>query len=263
MTNKDFREQRMLELMTQLPQNKGEEWDTVVPVVDFAFSPHPDPVKARRQNIKRAMKALKPTKRWFAIPGFALIPFLGRHRYKHTDSPHRCVVDGADCRQLDYGELFDQYFRDPNTMQVETFHPTTGVIPGRGRKLGGTYCPQHMQLYHLMNEWIEQESHDSDTGFFKQMKKKGVSFVPVKRNTPKDQHPLIVKWTPAFIEAQKDGIPIMHYKNPVTGENDLTMIVFDNRVLESTMPQTTQLGSQMSVAQYHKLVEMAAAEETQ
>ena len=45
-----------------------------------------------------------------------------------------------------------------------------------------------------------------------------------------------VKWTPVFIEAQKDGIQIVHYTNPITGENDITMLVFDNRTLAATAP---------------------------
>ena len=90
-------------------------------------------------------------------------------------------------------------------------------------------------------EWIEQEAIESDKGFFKRLKKKGVAFIPVKRSHQKAEHPLIVKWEQAFIEAKKDGIPIMHYKNPVTGKNDITLLIFDNRVLEATMPQGTTI----------------------
>ena len=53
---------------------------------------------------------------------------------------------------------------------------------------------------------------------------------------------------------QKDGIPIHHYRNPVTGENDLTMVVFDNRVLQATAP-TGNVLTTMDMAQYHKVVE--------
>ena len=49
-------------------------------------------------------------------------------------------------------------------------------------------------------------------------------------------------------------------QNPITGENDITMIVFDNRLLANTMPQNTTLGSNMSVDKYYQMVEKAAKE---
>jgi hypothetical protein len=244
-------EDRMANLMGGLPQNRNVDWDAVMPVIEFEFSVNPDPVKARKENIKRAKKTLKPTKR--------LTGFFG---YRYSGTPFRCVITGVDCRQMDYGDLFNQYFRDPSTMQPRPFRPWTGVLEGSGRQLNGTYCPQAMQLYHLLQEWLEQEAQENERGFFKAMKKKGVKFVPIKKGPKKEEHPLIVKWTPAFIEAQRDGLPIIHYKNPVTGDNDITMIVFDNRILANTMPQNTTLGSNMSVEQYYKMVENAAKEES-
>ena len=107
--------------------------------------------------------------------------------------------------------------------------------------------------------WLKD---NSDNKFaIKAMKKKGVKFVPIKKSPKKEEAPLIVKWTPAFIEAQRAGLPIIHYKNPITGENDITMIVFDNRLLANTMPQNTTLGSNMSVDKYYQMVEKAAKEE--
>ena len=58
---------------------------------------------------------------------------------------------------------------------------------------------------------------------------------------------LMVKWEQAFIEAQKDGIPIVHYKNPITGENDITMIVFDNRILQSTIERANTISGKAFV----------------
>ena len=58
MTNED----RMSALMGQLPENRGLDWDAVMPVIEFTFSTHADPVRARKQNIKKAMKTLRPTK---------------------------------------------------------------------------------------------------------------------------------------------------------------------------------------------------------
>ena len=105
----------------------------------------------------------------------------------------------------------------------------------------GTYCPQHMQLYHLLTQWVEQEASESDKGFFKRMKAKGIAFVPVRREAKEESIPLLAKWEQAFIEAQKDGLPILHYTNPITGENDLTMIVFDNRLLKATSERANTL----------------------
>ena len=74
------------------------------------------------------------------------------------------------------------------------------------------------------------------------MKKKGVAFVPViKKKSTTPTHPLIEKWTPVFEEARKDGIQIQHYQNPETGENDLTFLIFDNRLLKVKKAQGTSL----------------------
>ena len=55
----NYREKRLLELMNNMPQANGDvNYDAVVPVVEFNFSDHPDPDKARNQNIKNAIKAL-------------------------------------------------------------------------------------------------------------------------------------------------------------------------------------------------------------
>ena len=238
----DFQQQRMVQMMSQMPQYGEGGYDDVVATVDFQLSTHPNPKKQRRQNIKRAIKALKPVK------GRLLF-----FRYRHT-KPYQCVIDGTNCMNADYGDLFDQYFRDPHTMEVRPFRPWSGVLPGKGRQLEGTYCPQHMMLYHNLMEWIEQEEAEADPGFFSKMAKRGVAFVPVKRSPKKEEHPLIVKWTPVFIEAQRDGIPSVHYRNPITGENDITMLVFDNRILQTSAPTGTVLKS-MDMAQYHQVVE--------
>ena len=243
----NYRDQRMLELMGSMPQNRTTQFNAVVPVVEFNFSEHADPDKARRQNIKRAIKALRPTKTWYTLPGTGWLPFIGRARFKYSSKqqPYICVIDGCDCRHLDYGDLWTTYFVDQTSGKIRPFMPWSGVITSRGVELYGTYCPQHMQLYHLLSDWIQQEE-SNDRGFFKNMKKRGVAFVPVvkKKNTD-NQHPLISKWNPVFEEALKDpGIEVIHYKNPVTGENDITTIVFDNRVLNTTPIRGNSLDSE-------------------
>ena len=230
----------MLKMMEDLPQNTESGYNAIIPVVEWEFAQTGDPVKDRRRNIKNAIKALKPVKRWFAVPGFGYIPFLGRTRWKYSEG-YRCVIDGCDCSTLDYGDLWEDYFKDPGTGIIRPFRPWTGVVAGAGTQLSGTYCPQHMQLYNLLTQWIEQDAAESDKGFFKRMKKKGVSFIPVRRESKVHAHPLMQKWDAAFIEAQKDGIPIIHYRNPVTGENDVTMLVFDNRLLQSVPERANTL----------------------
>ena len=112
----------------------------------------------------------------------------------------------------------------------------------------------------LVARSTEQQSQEDELRILQSYEEEGVKFVPIKKSPKKEEHPLIVKWTPAFIEAQRDGLPVIHYKNPVTGENDITMIVFDNRVLANTMPQNTSLGSNMSVNKYYEMLEKSAQE---
>ena len=230
--------ERMINMMGQTPQYNSESgYDDVVATVDFSLSEHPNPKKARRKNIKNAIKLLKPTKRSFFSP--RRYWFGGKFAYNR---PFQCAVDGTNCTNADYGDLFDEYFRDPYTAQVAPFRAWTGGISGKGRKLNSTLCPQHMMLYHKLMGWIEQEDAEADPGIFSKLAKRGVAFVPIKRHkdtTP--EHPLITKWSPVFAEAQKDGISVVHYKNPMTGENDVTMLVFDMRLLKVTTPTGTKL----------------------
>ena len=67
-----FQDDRILNMMQQMPQYQQGQYDEVVAQVDFELSDHPDPKKQRRQNIKRALKALKPTKRsWYSHTQFS------------------------------------------------------------------------------------------------------------------------------------------------------------------------------------------------
>ena len=51
-----------------------------------------------------------------------------------VSKPYQCVVDGTNCMNADYGDLFDQYFRDPHTMQLKPFKAWSGI-----RVLEGNY----------------------------------------------------------------------------------------------------------------------------
>ncbi len=111
-----------------------------------------------------------------------------------------------------------------------------------------------MMLYHKLMEWIEQEENEDDTGFFTKMAKQGVALVPIRRQPAEPEHPLIVKWTPIFKEAMKDGIQIVHYTNPISGENDITMLVFDNRIMKNTAPIGNSLKS-MDMKEYYEIIQ--------
>ena len=57
----------------------------------------------------------------------------------------------------------------------------------------------------------------------------------VKRKDPTPE--MLTKYEPFFAELQKDstktkGIDILHYQNPVTKQNDVTMIIFDLRIFQ-------------------------------
>ena len=68
MNEQDLYNQRMLQMMQQMPQHGEEGYNDVVAQVDFKMSDHPNPKKARRKNIKNAIKALQPMKRSFLSP---------------------------------------------------------------------------------------------------------------------------------------------------------------------------------------------------
>jgi len=214
-----------------------------VPQVNFYPSQHPNPKKARRKDIKQAYKLLKPTKRSIFSPRRWL--FGGKYRY--NTNTMRCVIDGADIEHLlrhagniyeqvideETGQsLWDLYFKNPVTGEVEAFVARENVTSGR--KMRGTYCPEHLHLYHLLCKWEKEEEkeQEANTGTLRAKLKKGVSTVAVpissikkKDNTP----PILSKYEQFFQMLKQDNIPITHLTNAATGMNDLVMIVFDMR----------------------------------
>ena len=214
-----------------------------VPQVNFYPSRHPNPTKARRQDIKQAYKLLKPTKRGFFSPRRWF--FGGKYRY--NTNTMRCVIDGCDVENLirlagniydqivddDTGKsLWDLYFHNPVTGEPEAFVAREGVTSGR--KLRGTYCPEHLHLYHMLTKWEREEEAEQEAkgGTLKAKLKKGVSVVAVpiqtikkKDNTP----PQLQNYQPFFKMLERDNVPVMHMTNAATGANDITLIVFDMR----------------------------------
>ncbi len=146
-------------------QEMAQQGNIEVPKVNFYPSRHPDPRKARKQDIKQAYRLLRPTKRHLLNP---LRLFFGRkHRYaKDTGT---CVVEGCDCAELikienlyakicdeDTGmSLWEMYWQNPITKEPEAFVARENVTSGR--KLRGTYCPEHLHLYHLLVKWEKEQ----------------------------------------------------------------------------------------------------------
>lgn len=250
-----------------------------VPKVNFYPSRHPDPRKARKQDIKSARRLLTPTKRKWYSP----LRWIWGRKYRYNRQSNLCVIDGCDCEELiKYDNLYakitdevsgkslwEMYWKNPVTNAPEAFVAREQVT--NGRKMKGTYCPEHLHLYHLLCKWESEadKDHNKTSMGMKEMVKKGVSTVAVpiavvkkKDNTPE----LLKKYEPFFMQLEKDsknynGINLLHYKNPETGINDVTMIVFDLRLFQQEMANMsptlsdaiTQLGinqtPQPSVAQ--------------
>ena len=221
-----------------------------VPKVNFYPSRNPDPRKARKQDIKQARKLLTPTKRAWYNP----IRWIWGRKFRYNRQTNLCVVDGCNCEELiKYDNLYakicdeetgkslwDLYWRNPVTQTPEPFVAREQVT--NGRKMKGTYCPEHLHLYHLLCKWESEadKDHSKTKLGMKEMVKKGVSTiaVPISIIKKKDNTPeMLKKYEPFFVELEKDsksqpGISLLHYKNPETGINDVTMIVFDLRLFQ-------------------------------
>ena len=237
----------------QQMQQMAEKTNIEVPKVNFYPSRHPDPRKARKQDIRQARRLLTPTKRAFYNP----LRWIWGRKYRYNRKSSLCVIDGTDCEELiKYDNLYakicdeetgkslwEMYWKNPVTGTPEAFVARENVT--NGRKMKGTYCPEHLHLYHLLCKWEAEadKDHNKTKIGMKEMVKKGVSTVAVhisiikkKDNTPE----YLKKYEPFFEELQKDskvqsGINILHYKNPETGINDVTMVVFDLRLFQKEM----------------------------
>ena len=244
--------EQLLEMQAaqQAMADAGTKQNIEVPKVNFYPSRNPDPRKARKQDIKQARKLLTPTKRAWYNP----LRWIWGRKFRYNRQTNLCVVDGCNCEELikydnlyakicdeeDGKSLWDLYWRNPVTQTPEPFVAREQVT--NGRKMKGTYCPEHLHLYHLLCKWESEadKDHSKTKLGMKEMVKKGVSTVAVpisiikkKDNTPE----MLKKYEPFFVELEKDsksqpGISLLHYKNPETGINDVTMIVFDLRLFQ-------------------------------
>ena len=240
--------------MQQIAQRKNIE----VPKVNFYPSTHPDPRKARRKDIKQAYKLLRPAKRsifdprrWFGSP------------YRYTKDSGVCVVDGCNVKELiEYDNLYaritdedtgrslwEMYWQNPISGQTEAFLVRSGVTSGRTLK--GTYCPEHLHLYHLLCKWEAEEEREAELkpSRFRDKMKRGVSLVTVPVNTlagnSTSAPPMVQKYEPFFQEIEKDaqktkGINVWHLPNPQTGNNDITIVQFDMRMFQKEIIEASQ-----------------------
>lgn len=226
-----------------------------VPKVNFYPSRHPDPRKARRKDIKQAYKLLQPAKRSIFNP----MRFLFGRKYRYAKDTGTCVVDGCNCANLIQHDnlymricdeetgrsLWEMYWQNPVTGQPEAFIAQDKVTSGR--KLKGTYCPEHMHLYHLLVKWEAEEDkqNEMNPSRLRDKVKRGVSIVTVPISSVKKDDPtpaMLQKYEPFFAELERDagktkGINVLHYANPVTGQNDVTMVVFDLRIFQMELEQ--------------------------
>ena len=232
-------------------QEAAKKTNIEVPKVNFYPSTHADGRKARKQDIKQARRLLSPTKRHILNP----LRWIWGMKYKFNKRASQCVIDGCDVENLIIHDnlytkvtdeasgrsLWDMYWINPITNQPEAFVARDKITDGRRMK--GTYCPEHLHLYHLLCKWEdEQEAERSKSKRgMKDMVKKGVSTVAIpisivkkKNNTPE----MLEKYEPFFEMLDKDskttkGISLLHYKNPDSGLNDITMVVFDLRMFQN------------------------------
>jgi len=215
---------------------------------------HPDPRKARRQDIKQAYKLLRPAQRGKLSP----LRWFG-NRYRYNKDTAVCVVDGCNVAELikhdnlymricdeDTGRsLWEMYWQNPVTGEPEAFIARDKVTGGK--KMRGTYCPEHLHLYHLLTKWEAEEDkqNEMNPNRLRDKVKRGVSIVtvPISAVKQKDPQPaMLQKYEPFFAELERDagktkGISILNYKNPATGINDVTMVVFDLRIFQNEMEQ--------------------------
>ena len=218
-----------------------------IPKVNFYPSNHGNMKKARRADIRQAYRLLTPTKRRLWAPRRWW--FGGKYQYA-GDATH-CCIDGCDVDNLmraagnvyemikdeESGKsLWELYFTDPVSGEPRGFQAREGVTSGR--VIRGTYCPEHLHLYHLLLKWetAEQEEEDGTTSTLKSRLNKGVSMVTVPvagmagmtgGMVGKDNTPLpLQKYQPFFNMLKQDNIPVVRLKNS-DGNNRLTLVVFD------------------------------------
>lgn len=238
-------------------QNIAQQSNIEVPKVNFYPSSHPDPRKARKKDIAQAYRLLQPAKRSRLSP----LRWAGR-KYRYNKDTGVCVVDGCDCAELIRHEnlymricdeetgksLWELYWTNPISKAGEAFIAQDKVTSGR--KMRGTYCPEHLHLFHLLKKWEAEEDKQNEMkpSRLKDKVKRGVSIVTVPVAAVKSKEavmPLFTKYEAWFDELARDAgrtkaIRIDRDIDPLTGENDVVRVTFDSRYMRWEMQQANQ-----------------------
>ncbi len=215
------------------------------PQVKFDFDQDPDPTKRRRKNIRKARKLLKPTKPWY-------FPFTSKFNDQGQccvtgirlaalgpDAYNKPLLDPDTLKPTDDGRtLSNHFFVDQITGQLTGFTALSGV--DSGIPLRSSYCPELLQLYWLYTQWRQEQQLDNQSQMSVWLwKKKRIKMVPIKERvkTNEGKPELVAALEPFFqlcLDNRGKGIEITEYKNPLTGEVDLTSINLDLRVMRYT-----------------------------
>jgi len=220
----------------------GVEQEALIPTVELKLVSNPkNPMKARKKNIKKLRKALRP-------PNYNL-GFFKIYRYNAT---HECACCGVDVRRFLEGDnayshivdertglsLADIYWFNEDTGQANKPHARTHG--DHGDEMSSTLCPAHLHIYHTLRCMLEERDMEQE-GFGK-IVSKGTRFLKVpllgssrakNRSTPES----LAKYGPFFQMIQKDaqyskGVTLTQHPNPVTGVADLVTVTFDMRALQ-------------------------------
>ena len=76
------------------------------------------------------------------------------------------------------------YWQNTVTGEAEAFLAMENVTSGR--KMRGTYCPEHLHLYHLLCNWEEEKEKENEMkpSRFRDKVKKGFSFMDINELPP-------------------------------------------------------------------------------
>ena len=219
------------------------ENEALIPTVELKLITNPkNPAKARRKNIKKLRKALRP-------PNYN----LGLFKVYRYNAAYECACCGVDVRRFLEGDnayshimdertgltLADTYWFDEDTGQARKPHARTHG--DHGDEMNSTLCPAHLHIFHTLRCLVEEQVM-AEEGFSKVVAK-GTRFLrvpglrgsgtPRNRSTPES----LAKYAQFFQMIQQDsqyskGVTLTQHPNPVTGIADLVTVTFDMRALQ-------------------------------
>ena len=238
----------------------GNFEEAVVPTVEIQLVTNAkNPKKARRKNLKKLRRALRP-------PSYN----LGLYRIYRYNAAFECACCGVDVRRFlegdnDYAQIVDYeinlsladlYWFDETTKEAVKPHARTRG--DHGDQMNSTLCPAHLHIYHTLKKMV-QEDQMAEDGF--KPVSKGTKFLKVpglstltagmvsSSSSNRSTTESLKKYEPFFSLIQQDakhkkGITLTQYPNPITGISDLVTVTFDLRALqiEDAMAQRNMIG---------------------